>query len=124
MDNNKLDALFSGLTGAHENQEKPVEQTKKQEKSQQVNARAKQKEHEMKNHEERFCTIVNSETLKKIRIIANREGLAIKDVVDAAFDKAISSYERKHGKIEEIKKSAKDLSDRVRNYKIIIYGIS
>ena len=33
----------------------------------------------------------------------------IKDVVDAAFDKAISSYERKHGKIEEIKKSAKDL---------------
>ena len=42
MDNNKLDALFSGLTGAHENQEKPVEQTKKQEKSQQVNARAKQ----------------------------------------------------------------------------------
>lgn len=109
MDNNKLDALFSGLTGAHENQEKPVEQTKKQEKSQQVNARAKQKEHEMKNHEERFCTIVNSETLKKIRIIANREGLTIKDVVDAAFDKAISSYERKHGKIEEIKKSAKDL---------------
>lgn len=41
MDNNKLDALFSGLTGAHENQEKPVEQIKKQEKSQQVNARAK-----------------------------------------------------------------------------------
>ena len=109
MDNNKLDALFSGLTGAHENQEKPVEHPKKQEKGQQVTARGKQKEHEMKNHEERFCTIVNSETLKKIRIIANREGLAIKDVVDAAFDKAISSYERKHGKIEEIKKSAKDL---------------
>ena len=67
MDNNKLDALFSGLTGAHENQKKPVEQAKKQEKSQQLNARAKQKEHEQKNHEERFCTIVNSETLKKIR---------------------------------------------------------
>lgn len=108
MDNNKLDALFSGLTGAHESQEKAVEQPNKQGNKQQ-SARAKQKEHEQKNHEERFCTIVNSETLKKIRIIANREGLSIKDVVDAAFDKAISSYERKHGKIEEVKKSAKDL---------------
>lgn len=109
MDNNKLDALFSGLTGAHENQEKAAEHPKKQGNKQQMSARAKQKEHEQKNHEERFCTIVNSETLKKIRIIANREGLPIKDVVDAAFDKAISSYERKHGKIEEVKKSAKDL---------------
>ncbi len=109
MDNNKLDALFSGLTGAHENQEKAAEQPKKQGNKQQMSARAKQKEHEQKNHEERFCTIVNSDTLKKIRIIANREGLPIKDVVDAAFDKAISSYERKHGKIEEVKKSAKDL---------------
>ncbi len=109
MDNNKLDALFSGLTGAHESQEKAAEQPKKQGNKQQMSARAKQKEHEQKNHEERFCTIVNSETLKKIRIIANREGLPIKDVVDAAFDKAISSYERKHGKIEEVKKSAKDL---------------
>lgn len=109
MDNNKLDALFSGLTGAHENQEMAAEQPKKQGNKQQMSARAKQKEHEQKNHEERFCTIVNSETLKKIRIIANREGLPIKDVVDAAFDKAISSYERKHGKIEEVKKSAKDL---------------
>lgn len=109
MDNKSLDALFSGLTGAHENNEKPVEQPKEKAKKSQVSAREKQKEHELENHEERFCTIVNSETLKKIRIIANREGLAIKDVVDAAFDKAISSYERKHGKIEEIKRSVKDL---------------
>lgn len=85
--------------------QKPQEKVKKT----QASARAKQREQELKNHEERFCTIVNSETLKKIRIIANKEGLAIKDVVDAAFEKAISSYERKHGKIEEIKRSAKDL---------------
>ncbi len=109
MDNNKLNALFTGLTGAHEDQGKEAESSVKQVKKDKVSARAKQKELEMRHHEERFCTIVNSETLKKIRIIANREGLAIKEVVDAAFDKAISSYERKHGKIEEVKRSAKDL---------------
>ena len=76
MDNNKLDALFSGLTGAHENQEKPVEQTKKEEKSQQDNAQAKQKEHEMKTHEERFCTGVNSAPLQRNRSKAKLEWLA------------------------------------------------
>lgn len=39
--------------------------------------------------------------MKKLRIIAKREGLQIKDVVEAAFGKAINAYERKHGKIEE-----------------------
>ena len=50
--------------------------------------------------EERFCTIVQSDTLRKIRIIANREGLQIKEVVNAAFNKAIKSYERKHGSVD------------------------
>lgn len=45
-----------------------------------------------------------------MRIIATREGLQIKDVVEAAFEKAISNYERKHGKIEDDpKKNVKDL---------------
>lgn len=52
------------------------------------------------DHETRFCTIVDVNNLRKIRIIANREGLLIKDVVGAAFTKAISSYEAKHGPIE------------------------
>ena len=48
--------------------------------------------------------------MKKLRIIAKREGLQIKDVVEAAFGKAITAYERKHGKIEEdTKKNLKDL---------------
>ena len=36
--------------------------------------------------EERFCTIVSSGHLNKIRLIASREGLQIKDVVNAATD--------------------------------------
>jgi hypothetical protein len=53
---------------------------------------------------------VSSALLRKIRIIANREGLQIKDVVNAAFEKAVKSYERKYGTVDgEVKRSAKDL---------------
>ena len=59
---------------------------------------------------QRFCTIVSSDLIRKIRIIANRERLQIKDVVNAAFEKAIKSYERKHGTIDDdVKRDAKDL---------------
>ena len=56
----------------------------------------------------RFCTIVEVNTLKKIRIIAKREGLQIKEVVGAAFLKAIASYEAKHGRIDETQQSRAD----------------
>ena len=70
----------------------------------------KQKEKERAKSEERFCTIVSSELLKKIRIIAKREGLPIKDIVSAAFEKAIDLYEQKHGEVfENQKKNAKEL---------------
>ena len=57
-----------------------------------------------------FCTIVQSDILRKIRIIANREGLQIKEVVYAAFEKAIKSYERKNGPVDgRMKGDAKNL---------------
>lgn len=110
MDNKSLDALFSGLTvnGNKVPAEQSTTQRKKGSKSE--TPRDKQKRQEKERQEERFCTIVNSEILKKVRIIATREGLQIKDVVEAAFEKAIGNYERKHGKIEEDpKKNVKDL---------------
>lgn len=58
--------------------------------------------------ESRFCTIVEVNTLKKIRIIAKREGLQIKEVVGAAFLKAIASYEAKHGRIDGTQQSRAD----------------
>lgn len=114
MDNKSLDALFTGLTVTGSTPNEPETETKttvsKEKKTKPLSARAKQKQLEKERQEERFCTIVNSEVLKKIRIIATREGLQIKDVVEAAFEKAISNYERKHGKIEEDpKKKVKDL---------------
>ena len=112
MDNKSLDALFSGLTVNGNDSQAPVEQPATQRKKgfKSETPRAKQKRLEKERQEERFCTIVNSEILKKVRIIATREGLQIKDVVEAAFEKAIGNYERKHGKIEEDpKKNVKDL---------------
>ena len=91
MNNDKLDALFDGLTGTPQSvqqDEQPSKSKTKQDKTAKVK-------------EERFCTIVNSETLKKIRLIAVREGLQIKDIVNAAFDKAVKSYERKNGTLDK-----------------------
>lgn len=112
MDNKSLDALFTGLTVTgnppKETENKPIPEKGKKGKS--LSARDKQRQLEKERQEERFCTIVRSDILKKVRIIATREGLQIKDVVEAAFEKAISNYEHKHGKIEDDpKKNVKDL---------------
>lgn len=113
MDNKSLDALFTGLTAsgnAPTEQKNNLASEKPSKKGKGLSARAKQRQLEEERQEERFCTIVRSDILKKVRIIATREGLQIKDVVEAAFEKAISSYERKHGRIEEDpKKNVKDL---------------
>ena len=118
MDKNRLDALFSGLTRAKDSEDK--QQTEQEStgnvpatiptKAKVGKARARQKKYESEKQEERFCTIVKTEQIKKLRIIAKREGLQIKDVVEAAFGKAITAYERKHGKIEE-EDSRKNLKD-------------
>ena len=98
MNNKNLDALFTGLTGTQ------ISPTSEQPANQEPNDRVKNldTERELSEEvtEERFCTIVQSDILRKIRIIAKREGLQIKEVVNAAFGKAIKSYERKHGPVD------------------------
>ena len=47
----------------------------------------------------RATTIVNLEKMAKLREIAKRETLTIKEVIEATMDLAISTYEAKHGKI-------------------------
>lgn len=113
MNNNELDALFTGLTGNADNikENAPKKQVAgKGNKHTAGKDRLRQKSLEQVRNQERFCTIVDSGVLKKIRTIATREGLQIKDVVEAAFIKAIDGYERKHGVIEEnSKRKAIDL---------------
>ena len=47
----------------------------------------------------RVTTIVNLRKMDKLRYIALKETLTIKEVLDAAFDVAIERYEEKRGKI-------------------------
>ena len=69
MDNNRLDALFSGLTRTNEAEDKqPIQQetsantpSTPAKKTKAGNARAKQKKFETEKQVERFCTIVKTE---------------------------------------------------------------
>ena len=99
MNNKNLDALFTGLTGTVKSSSEGQDTMEKQAQTSDLTVPTERQSRE-KPAEERFCTIVQSDTLRKIRIIANREGLQIKEVVNAAFDKAIKSYERKHGSVD------------------------
>lgn len=103
MDNQRLDALINGLTAteAYTNESRTQTPVTPKRKSKAAPSRAKQKKQEEGRNEVRFCTIVDSDVIKKIRIIATREGLQIKNVVEAALEKAICIYEHKYGVIEE-----------------------
>ena len=77
MNNNNLDALFTGLTGT--NTEETVSKQPTALPPSVDERKGKKATPSTKQPEERFCTIVSSALLRKIRIIANREGLQIKD---------------------------------------------
>lgn len=47
----------------------------------------------------RVCIVANTEKMDKIREMAFRETLTIKEVMEAAMDLAIQTYEKKHGKL-------------------------
>ena len=47
----------------------------------------------------RYTAIMSYEKLAKLREIAKREGLTVKDVFEAMMDLAIGNYEAKHGEI-------------------------
>lgn len=115
MDNKSLDALFSGLTEAAAPQSNP-RQTNSPTKSEEAEGKKPKAVHTRKKrakeerHEERFCVIVDSELLKKVRIIARQEGMHIKEIIAVALSNAINSYEKKNGIIkEEPKKKPEDL---------------
>jgi hypothetical protein len=99
MNNKNLDALFTGLTGTVKSSSEGQDVMEKQAQTSNLTVPTEIQSRK-KPAEERFCTIVQSDSLRKIRIIANREGLQIKEVVNAAFNKAIKSYERKHGSVD------------------------
>lgn len=49
----------------------------------------------------RTSLIVNRDIYDKIRMIAIREGLTVKEVVHYAFEHAVEAYEKKNGPIDD-----------------------
>ena len=95
MDNSSFDALFSGLTGKSKGNPEAEPKGNEGKKREVKEEKAEPKQ------ESRFCTIIRKDLQKKVRLIALKESLQIKDVVEAALQKAVESYERKHGKVED-----------------------
>ena len=48
---------------------------------------------------EHVCTLIDTEQMAKIRAIAEREGIALKDIFAVGLNMAISNYEQKNGTI-------------------------
>ena len=52
-----------------------------------------------KKQMEHVCTLIESGQMAKVRAIAEREGIALKDIFAAGLNMAISNYEQKNGEI-------------------------
>ena len=60
----------------------------------------------VKKQMEHVCTLIESGKMAKVRAIAEREGIALKDIFAAGLNMAISNYEQKNGEIR-VKKAKK-----------------
>ena len=79
-----MSQLVNGLTGDQESESQT-------ERRAQAVKRKKPMEH--------VCTLVSVEQMAKVRTIAEREGIALKDIFAVGLSMAISSYEAKNGEI-------------------------
>ncbi len=104
---NAMDKLFSGLSGNEENMsiehEQANEESHTSEPSKQSQKSKGNRHQPVKQH---ICTIVNADSLNKIRAIAKTEGLTINSIIDLGLDLVIKKYEELHGTIQ-VKKPKK-----------------
>lgn len=61
---------------------------------------------------ERVCTLVESESMNKVRAIAEQENVAIKDLFALGLSYVINKYEELHGKIR-VKRAKKGNVDEI-----------
>ena len=52
-----------------------------------------------KKQMEHVCTLIETGQMAKVRAIADREGIALKDIFAVGLNMAIASYEQKNGEI-------------------------
>ena len=92
-----LEKLFSNVQSSEPTEEK--EQAPVKDDSAADENHAKRGRPALHNKVIRFCTMADDDKVTKIRTIAAREGIAIKDFMNLAFDKIINEYERKYGTV-------------------------
>lgn len=113
---NAMDKLISGLSGNEENMsiehgETAQEQSHTSEPPKQSQKSKGNRHQPVKQH---ICTIVNADSLNKIRAIAKTEGLTINSIIDLGLDIVIKKYEELHGTIQ-VKKPKKGDVEKVFN---------
>lgn len=100
MKNFGIDGLFNRPTGVHtEDEAKPVVSSTAKDGARKVGRPKKAEGERETDRIERVTFLGNIETMKKVRAIAAREQLTIKDVIDTALLEIIRRYEAKHGKV-------------------------
>ena len=92
-----LEKLFSNVQSSEPTEEK--KQAPVKDDSAADENRTKRGRPALYNKVIRFCTMADDDKVTKIRTIAAREGIAIKDLMNLAFDKIINEYERKYGTV-------------------------
>lgn len=101
--NAAMDQLFSGLTS-------PATATSPSEERPTVPVSVEEPSRRRKNKaddDERVCTILNVELMGKIREIARREAMNIREVFEFGMKFAIDDYERRNGTIHVRKPKSK-----------------
>ena len=91
-----MSQLVNGLTGEQESESQT-------ERRAQAVKRKKPMEH--------VCTLIATDQMAKVRTIAEREGLAIKDIIAVGLRMAISNYEARNGEIKVRKAKRGNASD-------------
>lgn len=101
--NAAMEQLFSGLTSpataTSSSEERPAAPVTDEETSRRRKNKA--------NEDERVCTIINVELMGKIREIARKEAMQIREVFELALKFAIQDYESKNGVIHVRKPKSK-----------------
>lgn len=95
-----MDELFRGLTT-------PSSPSAQQESEQSAAAPVSSRQKKYKEENERVCTIMEVAVMNKLRYIAGKEGLALRDLFGTGAKLLIKEYEKEHGEIHARKSKAK-----------------
>lgn len=93
INQDSMSVLFNGLTKADNS-------TTQTEVSDDKQATMVSERKEVSLRREKLCTLVESDVLSKVRVIAEEEGISIASMVNLGLKVVLENYEKNHGKIK------------------------